>query len=787
MPTRILSSLIAVLSLLFVCAGIPAVAGQWTESVLHSFGDGSVKNDGLQPYAGLVQASDGNLYGTTTAGGSTETKSSAGDGALFRITTSGTVTILHSFDGGSATDDGIGPYASLIRTSGGDLYGVTSKGGAGFGTIFDTTLTGDVQDVHYFADGTVASDGEYAYKPLVLASDGNFYGTTESGGTQSDGAIIRMTPDGVVTVVHSFMDGTVANDGNQPCSGLIEGSDGNLYGTTYLGGSANEGVVYRMTLGGVVTTLHSFQDGSVLNDGAYPDAELVQAVDGDYYGTTYEGGSASEGAVFRMTSSGSVTTLHSFGDGSVASDGAYPESGLLQASDGDFYGATTQGGSASDGAIFCMAPSGAAAIVHPFGSTTGDGASPRDTLIEASDGNLYGTTAAGGTKNEGTVFKVSGVAPAPSLYFLKLSAARVAGELSVTGTIILTAVAPADGYVVDLSSSNPSVAAVPSASITIPAGAIEADFTVTTTPVLSPASVAISATANSATLTATIIVDVPMLKSIAANPQAVLGGSPSTVTITLNGPVYADKIVALSSSSDAAVIPRSVTIAKGQSSATFGVTTTVVSATAFSKLSATLGPKTLSTKLTVNQVDVSSAQLAQTTVLGGGATTLTIDLSAPAPADTVVGLSSNNAAVTLPASVTIPQGQSSTTVNVATSAVSKNVVATIAATFGDSAQTAKLTVDRVDVESAGLAPTSVVGGDTATLTVTLSAPAPADTIVGLSSGNTSVSVPASVTIAPGQTSAQVSVATTSVKKTTAATLTARLGQSKQTAALTITP
>jgi uncharacterized repeat protein (TIGR03803 family) len=349
---------------------LPARASGATYTILHSFADGSVTNDGQKPYAAPIQATDGDFYGTTATGGS------AGKGTVYRITSTGLVTVLHSFGDGSVTDDGAYPEAELIQATDGNLYGTTSAGGAaGDGTVFEITTSGAITLLHSFGDTAVTNDGIYPEAPLIQASDGNFYSTTANGGSANDGSIFKITKSGVVTILHSFGDGSVTNDGTDPYGALIQATDGSFYSTTANGGSTGTttplsgcGTVFRMTAAGSVTILHSFRDGSVTNDGDGPYAGLIQASDGSFYGTTYYGGSTDtgkpstgSGTVFRITTTGTLTIVHSFGDGSVVDDGANPLSPVIQGRDGSIYGTTNLGGSPTlnAGTVFKITPAGA--------------------------------------------------------------------------------------------------------------------------------------------------------------------------------------------------------------------------------------------------------------------------------------------------------------------------------------------------------------------------------------------------------------------------------------------
>jgi uncharacterized repeat protein (TIGR03803 family) len=369
--------LLVVLALL---AGIQVAVAQPTFIPLYSFAGSP---DGDNPIAGLVQANDGNLYGTTYEGGTN------GDGMIFRITTSGTETPLYSFTDGY---DGAHPYAGLMQASDGNLYGTTEDGGTnGDGTVFRMTTNGVLTPLYSFTGG---HDGASPRGGLVQASDGYLYGTTANGGTNFDGTVFRMTTNGVLTPLYSFTGG---HDGTFPEAALVQAGDDNLYGTTYAGGTNGDGVVFRITTNGAETPLYSFTNG---NDGAHPAAGLMQANDGNLYGTTADGGTNGDGAIFRITTDGVLTPLYSFTDGH---DGADPEAALAQASDGNLYGTCYEGGTNGYGTIFQITTNGALTPLYSFADGH-DGADPFAGLVQASDGNLYGTAPGGGTNSDGTVF-----------------------------------------------------------------------------------------------------------------------------------------------------------------------------------------------------------------------------------------------------------------------------------------------------------------------------------------------------------------------------------------------
>ena len=354
-------------------------------SALHAFSDAGV--DGVRPFGALILGSDGNFYGTTATGGS-------GDGVVYKLTPAGIETVLYTFTG---SGDAFYPDAGPIQGSDGNFYGTTQMGGTnGVGAVFKVTPAGAETVLYSFG---ASGDGTTPYAALVKGSDGNFYGTTESGGANGVGTVFKLTPAGVETVLYSF--GATSGDGANPYASLIQGSDGNFYGTTYSGGAYTAGTVFKITPAGVETVLYSFGAGS---DAGRPYASLIQATDGNFYGTASTGGTYGAGAVFEITPAGVESILYSFG--ATSGDGANPYAGVIQGSDGNFYGTTEIGGTNDDGTVFKLTPAGVETVLYTFGATSYDGVNPMGGLIQGSDGSLYGTTAAGGPADHGTVFKV---------------------------------------------------------------------------------------------------------------------------------------------------------------------------------------------------------------------------------------------------------------------------------------------------------------------------------------------------------------------------------------------
>jgi uncharacterized repeat protein (TIGR03803 family) len=405
-----------------LCTAMVVVSHAQTFTTMISF-DG---NDGAYPYCmSLVQGVDGKLYGTTYAGGDLTCNSPIGCGLVFRITPWGTLTTLHTFEG----TDGAGPDGGLIQTSDGNLYGTTYYGGAyGNGTVFKITSGGEFTTLHNFNK----SDGYYPYGGLVQAMSGYFYGTTSYGGAYDFGTAFAISSGGTLTTLHSFN----LKDGAMPQAGMIQAMNGNFYGTAYYGGAYGAGTVFEMTPTGTLTTLHSFNG----TDGYYPYAGLVQTANGDLFGTTWEGGTAGNcpegcGTIFEITPQGTFSTLHSFD----STDGAYPYSGLLQATDGNFYGTTGSGGAFNWGTVFRINRAGTLTTLHSFCGQADcpDGEDPAGGLVQFTNGTFYGTTSYGGSGTScmldcGTVFSLSvGLGP---FVETKPSVGKVGTVVTILGT-----------------------------------------------------------------------------------------------------------------------------------------------------------------------------------------------------------------------------------------------------------------------------------------------------------------------------------------------------------------
>lgn len=389
-------------------------------SVIHSF---VAATEGSTANGSLVRGQDGNLYGMTHDAGP------FGSGTVFKVTTGGKLTVLAAFDG---SGEGSAPYESLIKGKDSAYYGTTFSGGKyGYGTIFKI-CGGTTTVLHSFNRN---ADGGRPKGSLVLASDGNYYGVTPEGGSKGYGTIFKITPGGIFSVIYNIASG----DGSNIQGTLIQAKDGYLYGMSNSGGAKSGGTIFKVSLSGSFSTVYSFE---YAKEGSGTEGNLIQASDGNFYGMT-----ANNAHVFKMTPNGQLTLLHTF---VVGTEGNYPLGSLIEGKDKNFYGTTSNGGVNGGGTIFKMTPAGKLTVLKQLNPTT-DGRSPKGSLIQAPDGNFYGTTSSGGKNNAGTIFKITSGGNFSVLRHLDL----IADGGNPFGSLIL---APVNNLV-----ANPQ-------SITLPAG-----------------------------------------------------------------------------------------------------------------------------------------------------------------------------------------------------------------------------------------------------------------------------------------------------------------------------
>ncbi len=351
------------------------------------------------PLASLVIALAGATLGASVA------EAAATSANLISITALSAATSLDLT--GLATTGGIATRGDLLLANDGNFYAATSGGGTGsVGAIMRFTPAGAATVLHSLTSGT---EGAVPYAGPIQAADGNLYGTTYLGGTKAQGTVYRMALDGTFATLYTFS--SDAKGAFYPYGGLLQGPDGALYGTTLRGGTNDAGTVFRITLDGTLSVLHSF-NGS---DGKNPESDLVLGNDGALYGTTLLGGTADRGTVFKITPTGTLTSLYSFAalgafntlGVATNATGSNPRAGLRLGADGNFYGTAYQGGTGGYGTVFKITPAGVLTTLHAFTGSPGDGASPLSKVTQGPDGSLYGTAEKGGYNGSGMAWRIN--------------------------------------------------------------------------------------------------------------------------------------------------------------------------------------------------------------------------------------------------------------------------------------------------------------------------------------------------------------------------------------------
>ena len=701
-------------------------------------------SNGEYPDGGL--ATDGtNYYGTTSGGGAYSY------GTLFQYnSTTGQMTTLFSFN---LNPNGSGPDADVIYDGKGHLYGTTSGGGSHSsasntccGTIWKYTIsTGTLTTLVSFDGDTVPADGIDPTGGVTLDSSGNLFGTTDQGGTFGDGIVWEYSSSGTLSTLATF-NGT---NGQFPNGNLVFDSAGNLWGITEQGGNPGYGTIYELTRntgGGCGPTVSSvtFNPSSIPNghsttgtvtlSGPAPSGGSVVGLGDDQPGVlnipssvtvaagattaTFQGTAqnlfvlsntvvTTTATLGGSTAQGTVTVTPGINVTSISLNPSSVTAGNNTTATITIASPAPAGGnevelSQSQNSHFCVLPlvypNNNPIVTIPAGSTSGTFTIGTTSISASCTAPVY---AQSGTTTVSTNFTVNPGSSSPTVSSVTLNPTSVTGGNNSTGTVTLSSAAPSGGSTVSLSSSNTSVATVPS-SVTVSSGQTSANFTVSTSTVTTNTNVTITATLGSSSKQATLTVtpaSSPTVSSVTLNPSSVTGGSSSQGTVTLsNAAPSGGSVVSLSSNSGSASVPSSVTVAAGSTSANFTVTTTSVTTTTTAVITATLGSSSQQASLTINPasggVTLSSLTLNPTRVSGGNNSTGTVTLSAAAPSGgvTVTLSSSNTSVATVPSSVTVSAGQTSASFTVGTQRVSSNTNVVISASYNGTTKQATLTV-----------------------------------------------------------------------------------------------
>jgi uncharacterized repeat protein (TIGR03803 family) len=454
-----------------LCALVTAVvvtAPAQTYTTIYSFTGSSAEP--ASPNSPLVQGTNGDFYGTSVKGGGSL------KGTVFRITPADRVTTLYSFCGQDECGKNNGAPLGLIQATNGNFYGVGRSGSAN-GSVFEITPSGSLTTVYNFCSQSNCADGDIPNGVLLQGLDGNFYGTTQAGGTNNAGTIYKLTATGSLTTLYNFCSLASCTDGSSPLDGVIQDAGGNLYGTTYSGGDnacGGCGTAFKLSPSGVLTTLYTFCSLSECADGSFPETPLTMGSDGNLYGTT-TGGATTLGTAFKLTPAGTLTTLHTFCAQAGCPDGILP-SNLIQATDGNFYGGTFEhvGGSGEGGAIFQITPQGGFTIL--YSSRVHNVAS----LIQGTNGMFYGTSTNGGSYGEGSIFTLTLSKKLGPFVETQTRGAKVGSSVVTLGTNLTGATSVTFDGSPDRISAEFKVVSASEIEATVPSGAITGTIQVTT-------------------------------------------------------------------------------------------------------------------------------------------------------------------------------------------------------------------------------------------------------------------------------------------------------------------
>ncbi len=382
-----------------LCLGLSAAAlaaPPVTEERLHKF----EYLGGYAPKSTVIQASDGNYYGTTYHGSVKQ------GGTVYRLTPDGVHTVIHEFDVDGV--DGRQPYAGLMQASNGWLYGTTTYGGAfGQGVVFRLSLAGEFEVLDAFS----ADKGYVGYGSggaLIETPAGRIVGVASYGGRFGSGALYALNTNGLIQTLHSFLPAEVGDAGSLS-GGLILGRDGKLYGVSSAGGANDRGVIYRVDAQAAVSIVYSFP-GRGPNNASIPLGPLANGPDGSLYGVSSGGGTKNQGTVFRISPSGEVAVLHSF-KGYPSAAGWSPVTPLVVDNQGNVFGVTQYGGASATcylcGVVYRLSQTGGYQLLHSFAGPPDDGKYPPAGLLHALDGSLVGVTEDRADDDRGTVYRLS--------------------------------------------------------------------------------------------------------------------------------------------------------------------------------------------------------------------------------------------------------------------------------------------------------------------------------------------------------------------------------------------